>query len=164
MNKKVDAQLYHRHSIRLKGYDYSWPGYYFVTVCTKGRECMFGNVKQNQMYLNAMGTIVEKCWLDIPQHFNRVVLHEYVIMPNHIHGIIEILPSVGANNYSPLPPKSGTSGTIGSIIRGFKIGVTLQMGYSPWQRNYYEHIIRTRESYARIVQYIAQNPVRWQNP
>lgn len=167
MNHNGKGQPYHRCSIRLKGYNYSWPGYYFVTICTKGRECLFGCIKQNQMCLNSVGELVDRCWRDIPQHFCQVKVREYIIMPNHIHGIIEILPSpVGANNHSPLRTpllQSGTSKTIGSVIRGFKIGVTLQMGYSPWQRNYYEHIIRTRESYARIVKYMDENPIRWGN-
>ena len=104
MNHNGRGQPYHRCSIRLKGYNYSWPGYYFVTICTKGRECLFGHIKQNQMCLNSVGELVDRCWRDIPQHFCQVKVREYIIMPNHIHGIIEILPSpVGANNHSSLP-------------------------------------------------------------
>ena len=129
--------------------------------------------------LNSIGRIAERCWLEIPQHFKNVVLHEYVIMPNHIHGIIEL---VGENNHSPENDSrkntaeiktevniagekcfapTGTSHTIGSIVRGFKIGVTKQLGYSIWQRNYFEHIVRSADDYIRISSYIAQNPQKW---
>jgi REP element-mobilizing transposase RayT len=142
------------------------------------------------MHLSEIGEKVNDCWQEIPNHFPQIVLHEYVIMPNHVHGIIEInnpqflgsnmgmctdaVGGVGANNYSPLrSPQSqttpslssrpnGTSRTVGSVVRGFKIGVTKQMGFSPWQRNYYEHIIRNDESYQNIVQYMAQNPMKWE--
>ena len=99
------------------------------------------------MVLNNPGKIANKCWLDIPEHYPNAKLHEYVVMPNHIHGIIEIIVSVGVNNYSPL--QNGTSKTIGSMVRGFKIGVTkwfrknvriqdFEPIPSVWQRNYYE--------------------------
>ena len=126
-----------------------------------------------------------KCWNEIPEHFKHAQLHEYVIMPNHIHGIIElsdIIP-VGAKNFSPLqmpqqsplqmPQQSpqpiipsSPSKTIGSIVRGFKIGVTTWMRqntdiYNVWQRNYYEHIIRNEKSYVRIAEYIINNPAKW---
>jgi putative transposase len=92
-----------RHSIRLKGYDYSQAGLYFITLCCQDRLPLFGQIVRGnnapaQMILNNAGHIADKCWLEIPMHYPNVILHEYVIMPNHIHGIIEI---VGANNYSP---------------------------------------------------------------
>lgn len=174
MNYKQN--LPQRHSIRLDGYDYSREGLYFVTVCTKDKVYLFGSVANEKMILNEIGYETEKCWLAISQHFPHVKLHEYLIMPNHIHGIIEITEIVGANNHSP--EKEGRfkspSKTIGSIIRGFKIGVIKQIknisranGYSPlqdgsiWQRNYYEHIIRNDESYGKITEYIYENPKSW---
>jgi REP element-mobilizing transposase RayT len=164
----MDTGVIGRHSIRLKGYDYSQPGRYFVTICCQDRICRFGEIIEHEMHINTVGKIVEKCWLEIPQHFPHVILHDYIIMPDHIHGIIEInatspvTPSVvGANNYSPLPPPPppphGTSKTVGSIIRGFKIGVTKQIGKSIWQRNYYDHIIRDDESFVAIANYVRNN-------
>ncbi len=127
------------------------------------------------MFLSEIGEIVDLCWQEIPCHFPHVVVREYVIMPNHIHGIIEICNHiVGANNYSPLQRPSntsmalastrptGTSRTVGSVVRGIKIGVTHRMGHSPWQRNYYEHIIRNTTAYQNIVQYMVQNPMKWE--
>ena len=185
---------HHRHSIRLPGYDYSQNGFYFLTICTRNRECLFGQIRNGMMFLSEIGEIVDLCWQEIPCHFPHVVVREYVIMPNHIHGIIEICnhivgannystlqrPSntpqqpVWANNYSPLQRPSntpmalastrptGTSRTVGSVVRGIKIGVTHRMGHSPWQRNYYEHIIRNTTAYQNIVQYMVQNPMKWE--
>jgi len=168
---------------------------------------MFGEVENGTMILNDVGKMAMRCWMDIPQHFPNVVLHEYVVMPNHIHGIIQItndggnagenggafvvgaknfspLPSppsppppfssspplVRAKNFSPLPPPpsprfvpTGTSRTIGSIVRGFKIGVTKQLGYSVWQRDYWERIIRDDDAYQNITRYIINNPENWNN-
>ena len=192
---KYNPNIHHRRSIRLKGYDYSQAGLYFVTICVQDRQCLFGKITDSEMVLNDFGKIASQCWIEIPQHFPHAVLHEYIIMPNHVHGIIELETHVGAKNFSPeqipqitpeqIPPSSeqgaivvgaknflplqpitnnkpfGTSRTIGSIVRGFKIGVTKQLGYSVWQRNYYEIIIRNKKSYQRIVNYIINNPANW---
>ncbi len=85
-----DPDIHHRRSIRLKDYDYSQTGAYFVTICVRNRECLMGDVIDGKMILNDFGEIVLKCWKDIPNHFPHVSLNEYVIMPNHIHGIIVI--------------------------------------------------------------------------
>ena len=185
---------HNRRSIRLKGYDYSQAGAYFVTICTKDRISLFGEINDGEMILNDAGIIAEQCWKDIPVHFPNVLLDEWIIMPNHIHGIIiitvgaknnspqretvgskNISPQQSANddspqrvqakNISPLP--RGTSKTIGSIIRGFKIGVTKWMRqndiiYHVWQRNYYEHIIRNEKDLHMIREYIVNNPLKWQ--
>lgn len=156
-----------RRSIRLKGYDYSQEGLYFITICTDEHVCYFGEIENQEMRLNDNGIFAKQCWEAIPAHFPNVVLHEYVVMPNHVHGILEI---VGANNDSPknppnnTPPRpKGTSKTIGSIVRGFKIGVTKLMGISIWQRNYYEHIIRDWNAYINISEYIINNPKKWKD-
>jgi REP element-mobilizing transposase RayT len=166
-----NSKVHHRRSIRLKGYDYSQAGLYFVTICCQNKICRFGKIINGKMILNNAGKIASQCWLAIPQHFPDVVLHNFVVMPNHVHGIVEIIKkmpenNVGANNYSPLPQPHkphGTSRTIGSMVRGFKIGMAKQLGYSTWQRNYYEHIIRNGKSYERIANYIINNPVKWWN-
>ncbi len=174
-----------RRTVRLYGYDYSQEGLYFVTVCCQDKICRFGKVENGEMVLNRMGEIAKECWLEIPRHYQNVVLHEFVIMPNHIHGIIEIDTNVGVEyfrpdidapnnmdesentrveNIRPLQQRPNCeSGTIGAIIRGFKIGVTKQIGYSIWQRNYYEHIIRNTESHQKITDYILTNPSNWVN-
>ncbi|MFA5984901.1 MAG: transposase [Methylococcaceae bacterium] len=179
---------HHRKSIRLQGYDYSQAGMYFITLCTHDRLPLFGEIVEAEMILNNAGIEAEKCWCAIPEHFPSVTLNEFVIMPNHIHGIIAIAANyVGANNYLPLndgtgsgakdllrlhsnklqPLKHGTSRTIGSIVRGFKIGVTKWYRantdvHDVWQRNYYEHIIRSEDSYLKIAEYIQNNPLQWQ--
>lgn len=158
------------------------------------------------MELNNAGKMTRDCWKNIPDHFPNVVLHEYIIMPNHVHGIIEL---VGANQHSPnqhspnqhlsgtgknnnptiennetknvsngagnvpngaknISPPRSPSKTIGSVVRGFKIGVTKWMRqntdiFDVWQRNYYEHIIRNEKSYGNISQYIISNPEKWED-
>ena len=167
MPMPYNREIHHRRSIRLKGYDYSQEGLYFITICVQDRECLFGKIVDHPiMILNDAGKIADQCWLAIPQHFPDVVLHEYIVMPNHVHGIIEITNNVGAKNFSPLrPPKPAMprtpSRTIGSIARGFKIGVTKWFDQSVWQRDYYEHIIRSTDEYERIANYIINNPAKW---
>jgi len=168
MSTRHDSDKHHRHSLRLQGFDYSQEGAYFVTVCLQDRACLFGDISDGKMILNDAGLMAEKCWHEIPAHFPHIELDEFVIMPNHIHGILSITTAVGAKNVSPLPSQQmhGPSKTIGSVIRGFKIGVTKWMRqntpvYNVWQRNYYEHIIRDDASLNLIRQYIMDNPARW---
>jgi len=182
-----NPNIHHRQSIRLKGYDYSQAGLYFVTLCLYGRACLFGHIENAEMILNDSGRTAQQCWLDIPNHYPNVVLHEYVIMPNHVHGIVQIVDDGGygecrgvckgeckgeiffAPTVDPTDEQMvirGTSRTIGSVLRGFKIGVTKWMRENTnvqnvWQRNYYEHIIRTEHSYQRIAEYIVDNPAKW---
>jgi len=171
-------------SIRLKGYDYSQAGLYFVTICTQSHICLFGEVYQHEMILNEAGTITNQCWLDIPNHFPDVAIHDHVIMPNHIHGILEIIVGTNNNSSEEIGTFQSPKRTVGSVIRGFKNGVIknlkkaglleqiLANNYSPlhvikrnsiWQRNYYEHIIRNEDSCNKIADYINQNPTNWKN-
>jgi REP element-mobilizing transposase RayT len=179
-----DANLHYRRSIRLKGYDYSQAGLYFITICTKNRECLFGKIEKGVMILNQAGKIADECWMNIQNHFPNVRLHEYVVMPNHVHGILEITNvadrmAVGTKKFSPVkrigdesaraknrsllhPP----SKTVGSIVRGFKIGVTKWFHENTnindvWHRNYYEHIMRDNASFQTITNYILNNPQKW---
>ena len=189
--KKYNPAIHHRKSIRLKGYDYSQNGLYFITICTYNRECLFGEIIDKEMILNDAGKIANECWLNIPEHFPNAVLHEHVVMPNHVHGIIELsgtatagdennvgVQTVGVQNFEPLPPAPPPSPqnqfqhiiprSIGSIVRGYKIGVTKFFRdntdiYHVWQRNYHEHIIRSEQSYLRISEYIINNPKVWEN-
>ncbi len=169
-----NPDIHHRHSMRLIDYDYSQEGLYFVTICTRDNRCLFGQIKGDEMCLNGAGQHANQCWYAIPQHFPQIKLHAHIVMPNHVHGVLETagahhvpkLESVGlqSNNDSTLR-------TLGSVIRGFKIGVTkwfreqrpelFPIGQSIWQRNYYEHIIRDEKSYLHIAEYITNNPLKW---
>ena len=195
--------IHHRKSIRLQGYDYSKSGLYFITICVQNRKCLFGNILRgnyDEMVLNDAGKIAVKCWLEIPKHFPNAVLHEHIIMPNHVHGIIELVKNddagiqndvvivgvqndvviagvqndvviVGVQNFEPLQKRVNKFQkiipySIGSIVRGYKIGVTKWFRSNTdiefvWQRNYYENIIRTENSYQRICEYIINNPKNW---
>ncbi|MFW9940359.1 MAG: transposase [Candidatus Thorarchaeota archaeon] len=150
-DSRTRQDKHHRKSIRIPGYDYSQDGWYFITICTYQRERLFGDILDGVMILNAFGNIVKTRWNMIPEHFPHVDLDEYIIMPNHIHGIMVINNrNVGAKNFSPLQNHISTkfespSKTIGSIVRGFKIGVTKWFRkntdiYTIWQRNYWEHL------------------------
>ena len=113
-NSKYNPDIHHRRSIRLQGYDYSQTGLYFITICVHHKKCLFGEIINNEnhspeMKLNDAGQIAHQCWLDIPKHFPNVILHEFVIMPNHIHGIIELTTPVGANKYSPKNDATGNN-------------------------------------------------------
>jgi putative transposase len=206
----LDTDLLRRRTTRLLARDYSSPGNYFVTLCAHERRLLFGDIDDGIMHLNDLGQAVDTFWNEIPRHFPHAELDEYIVMPNHVHGIIRIvrhpwesgLPavravgtpivsglvdagqSVGANNYSPLQDRNptrvvdiqrprGTSRTIGSMVRGFKIAVTRWTGTHAgipvvWQRNYHDHIIRNRRSLERVRAYIRANPTNWardrQNP
>lgn len=177
---KYNPKIHHRRSVRLTEYDYSQVGAYFLTVCTHQNQCVLGDIVDQKMRLNDIGQQVLTCWRAIPGYWPNVELDEFVIMPNHLHGIIVITESalenpdtthIGVNHYSPSnqhSPKrpAGTSKTVGSILRGFKTGVTKWMRMqntsgSVWQRNYYEHIIRDESELFRIRKYVVENPASW---
>jgi putative transposase len=174
---KYDPNKHHRRSIRLKHYDYASLGAYFVTICTYNRQCLFGQITDGKMVLNDAGREVEHCWNEIPAHFPHVALDEFVVMPNHVHGIIVI--TVGVRHAVPLPnpvqPKSEhfqkpIAGSIPTIIRSFKSAVTKRInqtrktpGVTLWQRNYYERIIRNENEMNTIRQYIINNPLNWRS-
>lgn len=149
----------HRFSLRLKGYDYTREGAYFVTVCSHGRTCLFGEVSEGHMELGAAGRMVQEVWDALPEHYPAVGVDAFVIMPNHVHGVI-LLDGVSTLS-------------LGDVIHRFKTLTTKRYsdGVSKagwpafsgrlWQRNYYEHIIRDEASLSRIRKYIAENPSRW---
>ncbi len=192
--------------MRIKGYDYAQEGLYFLTICTHDRKMIFGEIQNGEMQLNAAGLIAQNCWNEIPNHFPNVQLHAFVIMPNHVHGIIEITENCGifknrnvvdgsvsgsknvtraknvtrsknvsgAKHISPLkhtenkfsPDFKSPVKTIGSIVRGFKIGVTKWMRdqtgmKTVWQRGYHDRIIKHPNAYFRISIYIKNNPKAW---
>lgn len=165
---------YNRKSIRLKNFDYSQEGGYFITICTKERRCLFGEMVDKEMRLNECGEIVQEEWEKTAMIRSNIHLDEYIVMPNHIHGIIIMDKQKndrrGVLQYAPTAVNSfrSPSQTIGSIIRGFKSTVTKQINIlrgfpeSPvWQRNYYEHIVRGDNDLNRIREYIHGNPLNW---
>jgi len=188
---KYNPDIHNRKSIRLAGYDYSTPGAYFITICTHQRELLLGNVRNSIMELNEFGRIARDEWMKTSEMRSNIKLDEFVIMPNHVHGII-IIDDInddrgetdgcrGTMHRAPTEPNKTTntiqtieqfgkptSNTIPTIIRGYKSSVTKQikiLNENPrlriWQRNYYEHIIRDDQAYYRIREYIRNNPMKW---
>jgi len=168
-------KTHNRQSVRLKEYDYTQEGAYSVTICTKSRKCLFGDIIDEKMVLNEYGKIVDKCCEKIPEHFPHVELDEYIIMPNHIHGIINICggttPCRGTACRAPTYEWFGkpVRGSLSTIIRSFKSAVTRQINMihnTPakqlWQRNYYDHVIRDAIELYKIREYIVYNPAKWE--
>ena len=161
-----------RKSLRLSGYDYSQPGAYFVTICTFRNQNLLGEIHNREMFLNDAGRIVEKTWLEIPEHFLIAGLDSFVVMPNHIHGIL-VLVEMGSRGTACRAPTERfgkpVPDSLPTIIRSFKSAATRRFnifrnttGLTLWQRNYYEHIIRSEESLFRIRKYIVENPLCWE--
>jgi len=162
-----------RRSLRLRDYDYSQPGAYFVTICTKDHLHQFGEIRGNDIKLNERGSIVEKIWKEIPEHFTNIKLDEFIVMPNHVHGILLLDDTPNCRGTACRAPTvegfgKPVKGSLPTILRSFKSASTHQInrlderkGISIWQRNYYEHIIRNQESLKRIRRYIQENPTKW---
>ena len=213
MKKSYNPKIHHRRSIRLRGYDYSQAGFYFITICSQGHAHLFGeivgadsisapdsistpdaatkqmdslSVNYPKMMLNDAGKMVAQIWHKIPTDFHNARLHEFVIMPNHIHGIIEIVP-VGADSISALdsisanraeidsaPTTNDPASSLSNMIQSFKRHTSIEyikmvkqniwpsFNKRIWQRNYWEHIIRNGNEYRKIAQYILENPAKWE--
>ena len=159
-----------RRSIRLQGFDYSQPGCYFLTICSVERKCIFGSIENGQPKESALGQIIRACWLRIPNHFPAVETDAFVIMPNHLHGILNIKKHAsGHDGPNREAFSSPTFASIPTIVRTFKAGVTRLArqrgqwsGGAIWQRNYFERVIRNGEEYADTCRYIAENPLQWE--
>ncbi len=165
-----------RVSLRLPGFDYSQEGAYFVTVCVKGRQSLFGKIIDNEMNLNEFGKIAAAGWDDLSSYYNSAIkLDAFTVMPNHIHGIMVI---TGAKWFGPLtdnPIKTGGETpplqkppALGQILGYYKYQSAARIntlrktaGASLWQRGYYEQVIRDDQALNRIREYIAGNPPRW---
>ncbi len=166
MNKKI--KLPNRRSIRLKEYDYRQTGYYYITICSYKRRCIFGNIKDEKISLSSIGNIVKTTWEQTTKHFHFAMLNEFVVMSNHFHAIIYIekqQPNLHLNKQpsTKLPPQS-----LATIIRSFKSAATRQSRSTQqqkelniWQKNYYEHIVRNETDLNQIQQYILNNPLKW---
>ena len=164
---------YHRRSIRLKGYDYTQRGIYFVTICTFNRQCLFGEILDGKMRLNEWGQIVLNEWERSAVIRPEIQLDKFVVMPNHVHGII-VLNDDGRGTARRAPTREQfgkpVAHSVPTIIRSFKSAVTKyinEIQHVPnapiWQRNYYEHIIRDENEFNRVRQYIIDNPAQWEN-
>ena len=157
-----DPQRHHRQSIRLPGYDYAQPAAYFVTVVTQGRERLLGRSENGEVQLSDAGRMVDACWHELG-HFETVEADAFIVMPNHVYGVLVLREARGGHAGPPLP----------AIIRGFKSMTTnayikgvKEHGWQPfdrrfWQRGYYEHVIRDEEDLRRVREYIVSNPARW---
>jgi REP element-mobilizing transposase RayT len=157
-----DPDRHHRRSIRLRGYDYAQAGAYFLTLCTQGRAKLFGRVAGGAVDLTDIGRIVAEEWERTPTIRPNVELDAFVVMPDHMHGIIVIAWRDAA---APAPDPAvlrSPAHSIGAIVRGFKGAVVRRVGAPIWQRNYYEHIIRSEAALERIRRYIEANPARWE--
>jgi REP element-mobilizing transposase RayT len=145
-----------RRSTRLRGYDYTRAGAYYVTICTKNRRLLFGDVINSEMQLAQAGQVVAETWAGLPSHYH-IELDAFVVMPNHIHAIILILMA-----------RSSPAHALSEIVRGFKTFSARRINalrgtprVPVWQRGYHDHIIRDAVSLNRIRRYIADNPRRW---
>ena len=172
-----DPAKHHRRSIRLPGYDYTRSGYYFVTICCDRRQCLFGDILDGVMQLNQFGEIVAQTYQWLSQRYPYLILDEWIIMPNHFHGIIVLddkprrgvsrnAPTI-TNKNRPINPELKRK-SLGRLIGAFKTVSTKQInlirntpGMKVWQRNYYEHIIRNEKALNNIRQYIVNNPLSW---
>ena len=188
-----NPEIHKRRSIRLKGYDYSRAGLYFITICVQNKGCLFGTIANHEMVLNDAGKMIGKWYSELENKFPDIKCHEMVVMPNHFHCVVENV-GVGADlrvcpdpgeNIGPGEPILGEQNPpilgehIGSplhrVVQWFKTMTTNEYirgvknaGWKPfdgklWQRNYYEHIIRNQQSYEIISDYILNNPSKWED-
>lgn len=172
-----NPDIHNRKSIRLKGYDYSQEGLYFITICTKNRENLFGeivgagssrpndnlmlDIKEKRIILNKIGMVIEEEYINLKNKYKNIKCHEYVIMPNHFHCLIEIIKHQEGGKTPALP----------EIIGYFKFQTTKKYNemleiknerfLSLWQRNYYENIIRNEKRHFQVIEYIENNPINW---
>ena len=162
----------HRRSIRLKYRDYALPGPYFVTICAHEQRCLFGRIVGARLAPSELGRLVRECWVAIPMHFPKATLHEFVIMPNHLHGIVAIEYLVGAQHRCALLARDSKNavgpGSLGAIVRSFKAVVArrahkeLRWNGPVWQRNYYDRVLRDGQEFSDASRYIAENPMKWE--
>ncbi|MCJ7623773.1 MAG: transposase [Anaerolineaceae bacterium] len=163
-----------RKATRLNGYDYSQPGAYFVTICVKNRECALGTIIDGFVHLSHEGKFVSDAWINLPRHYQHANLDEFVVMPNHVHGIIIIVGEGLVEQYSPnvqlhRPSPTGVSGRHGlsEIVRAFKSFSARRInryrgttGTPFWQRTFYDRIIRDEDELNRAQEYIMDNPIK----
>ena len=190
MNTKYNPEIHHRRSIRIADYDYSTTGVYFVTICIQNRICLFGKTEGGEIQLNEAGYMVHKIWNELPEKYPGVEIDEFIVMQNHIHGIVVL--NVGAGpcacpDSNKGQPKVEGQAKVKGQPRGvaptrlslpdvvhryksfttseYRIGVE-QLNWIPfpgklWHRNYYEHVIRNEKELNQTREYISNNPLQW---
>ena len=174
-----DPAIHHRRSIRLPGYDYSQPGSYYATLCTGGKEPLFGQIVEGEMHRNEWGDCVARCWKWLAQQYPYIDLDEWTVMPNHLHGIIVITGCRGASRSAlaerrvigdgggsrTAPTKRKTLGRLVGVFKTTSTDDINQLRGTPtrplWQRDFYDHIIRNEDELNKIREYIRTNPLRW---
>ena len=172
-DRPVAPTTHRRRSLRLPRFDYTQQGAYFVTICTRNRACLLGDIVEGRMHLSEAGRLAQAVWEDLPHHYPHVQIDVWVIMPNHMHGIVILAEAQATEDDMPVDVGAGlkpapTRHGLPEILRAFKTfsarrinALHNTVGTPFWQRNYYEHIIRNEAALNRIRQYIADNPARW---
>jgi putative transposase len=174
-----------RRSVRLQEFDYGGNAVYFITICTAGREMLFGIVRDGAMAMNEFGWIVWEEWENSAKIRSEIVLNDFVVMPNHLHALVTIVPHEGDESDRQIPsseenrvadetrahsraPLRRTPRSLGSFVAGFKSAATTRIntlrgtaGTPVWQRNYYERIVRNEHARSQIASYIEFNPMQW---
>ncbi len=168
-----------RRPNRLSEFDYSTPGYYFITICVKEFKPLFGRIRNEEILLNEVGKIASKNWKNIPMHFDSCEIDEFIVMPNHIHGII-VLTELGINeNFFNVESRfvNQSVGTrhalslrrnnyLSKVVGSYKSSISKEahdFGYEfTWQRSFYDHIIRNEKDLYSVRKYIKQNPLKWE--
>lgn len=170
-----NPDIHHRQSIRLRDFDYSQPGSYFVTIVTQDRNELFGEIIDGEMRLNNAGKMAERVWTDLPNRFAIIALDCYVVMPNHIHVLFQITNQPGQPRGRAPTDAQPSETTMGDIVGAYKSLTTDEYIHGVrdknwssfpgrlWQRNYYEHVVRDDDEMDRIRTYIADNPRHWEN-
>jgi putative transposase len=157
-------------SLRLPYRDYSAPGIYYVTICAENNRCIFGQIENACVQRTRLGEVVRECWAAIPAHYPNAKLHDFVVMPNHLHGLIELAKTgrlkteIHRREFNPsgVPP-----GSLSVIIRSFKAVVTrrahdeIRLQGEIWHRNYFERVVRDGQEFSNATRYIAENPMKW---
>ncbi|KAA0138469.1 transposase [Gimesia chilikensis] len=160
----VNMNVPRRKVIRLAGYDYSQSGFYFLTSCTQHSLCLFGTIQDGNMFPNQAGKMVQRLWMKLNEKYPQIILHEMVVMPNHIHGIIQIDHQVETEASSPsvaICMQWFKTMTTNEYLQGVRQQDWQAFLKRLWQRSYYEHIIRDEEAYHEITEYIKTNPGNW---
>jgi len=184
MTYNLGIGIHRRRSIRLKGYDYGQAGLYFITICTQGRLCLFGNIENGKMLLNDAGEMIGRWYCELECKFPDIKCREMIIMPNHLHFIVEnvgadlrVCPDLDHSRIADDPRTKGEHAgsplrqvvqwfktmTTNGYIRGVKQNHWQRFDKRLWQRNYYEHVVRDEKSYLNISEYIKTNPSKWQD-
>lgn len=164
-----DPRRHNHRSIRLKGYDYTQPGAYFVTICVQDRRPCLSAIARGEVRLSPIGAIVQRHWQALPRHFPFITAEPFVVMPDHLHGIVTIHERASAEQPSPQSEPHGTTpGSLAAIIQNFKSVSTRMVnrledtpGARLWMEDYYERIVRDQAALEQITRYIAKNPSLW---